>query len=71
MIFRRLSDLMSSLFGAQPTKHLKNAKGGEERGYKGVCLNLTKTQSTSVDSTDDGDNATLPAATFTRFHSRN
>jgi hypothetical protein len=61
---------MTSLFEAQPTKHIKNAKGGDERGYRGVSLNLTKPQGSTVDSTNDGDSATLPGATFTRF-SRN
>ena len=69
-VFRRLNDLMTSLFEAQPTKHIKNAKGGDERGYRGVSLNLTKPQGSTVDSTDDGDSAILPATTFTRF-SRN
>jgi hypothetical protein len=35
-----------------------------------VSLNLTKPQGSTVDSPDDGDGATLPATTFTRF-SRN
>jgi hypothetical protein len=58
------------IFEAQPTKHIKNAKGGDERGYRGVSLNLTKPQGSTLDSSDDGDSATVPAATFVRF-SRN
>jgi hypothetical protein len=52
-VFRRLNHLMTSLFEAQPTKHIKNAKGGDERGYRDVPLNLTKPQASTVDSTND------------------
>ena len=71
-VSHRLNNLMSSIFGAQPSNHIKDALGGDEkRGYRGVCLNLKKTQNSAVDSTDDGDGEVKIPATFTRIHSRN